>query len=243
MNFIKNLFKKSEGTLSTNGFLSADTPDANSLTEYKVSLDKTVVNLTKSTGVSFDTLKSRVNLVLDYSGSMRDLYFNGTVQRVITKILPLALKFDDNGVLDCFLFSNGYNSIGGCTEKNYLDYVKNVVKPSSRPMGGTNYAPILDHIHNNDSQTIPTFTIFITDGDNADPAMTDDVIRQSSLDNGFIMFVGIGNADFRYLRKLDTLSDRPVDNTGFVEFKDIRKVDETTLYEKLLSEYSAWLKH
>ena len=56
------------------------------------------------------------------------------------------------------------------------------------------------------------------------------------------MFVGIGGAEFWYLRRLDTLDGRAVDNTGFVEFADIRNVDETTLYEKLLSEYASWLK-
>lgn len=242
MSLIKNLFKKNKPAQPTNGFLSDDTPDAK-LTEYKVSLNKTVVNLTKSTGVSFDKLKSRVNLVLDYSGSMCDLYKDGTVQEVITKVLPLALKFDDNGELDCYLFSDSFRKVRGCTESNYVNYVKKIIKPKGEEMGGTYYAPILSKIHADNSDKIPTFTIFITDGDNSDPAMTDDVIRQSSTDNGFIMFVGIGNAEFRYLRKLDTLDGRPVDNTGFVRFDDISRVDETTLYEKLLSEYASWLKN
>jgi len=240
MSFIKNLFKKNEPAQPTNGFLSNDTPDAK-LTEYKVSLNKTVVNLTKVTGVSFDKLKSRVNLVLDYSGSMYDLYKNGTVQRVITKILPLALKFDDNRELDCYLFSDSFRKVRGCTESNYANYVKDIIKPKDEAMRGTYYAPVLNKIHKNDSSKIPTFTIFITDGDNSDPAMTDDIIRQSCTDNGFIMFVGIGNAEFRYLRRLDTLDGRPVDNTGFVRFDDISKVDETTLYERFLYEYASWL--
>ena len=69
MSFIANLFKKNEDAQSTNGFLSDNTPDTK-LTEYKINLNKTVVSLEKSTGVSFNNLKSRVNLVLDYSGSM-----------------------------------------------------------------------------------------------------------------------------------------------------------------------------
>lgn len=241
MSFITNLFKKNEDTQSTNGFLSDNTPDAK-LTEYKISLDKTVVNLEKSTNVSFNGLKSRVNLVLDYSGSMQDMYMDGTVQEVVTKILPLALKFDDNGELDCYLFSDSFKKVKGCTERNYLNYVKNVIKPNSANMQGTYYAPVLRDILRHDTTDIPTFTIFITDGDNSDPAMTDDVVRQYSTANGFIMFIGIGGAEFRYLRKLDTLDGRPVDNTGFVEFANIRKVNEVALYEKLLSEYASWLK-
>ena len=241
MSFITNLFKKSEDTQSTNGFLSDNTPDTK-LTEYKISLNKTVVNLEKSTGVSFDNLKSRVNLILDYSGSMEDMYMDGTVQEVVTKILPLALKFDDNGELDCYLFSNSFKKVKGCTERNYHNYVRDVIKPDDHNMHGTYYAPVLRDILSHDKPGIPTFTIFITDGDNSDPAMTDDIIRKYSTANGFIMFIGIGGAEFWYLRKLDTLDGRPVDNTGFVEFANIRNVDETTLYEKLLSEYASWLK-
>lgn len=241
MSFITNLFKKNEDTQSTNGFLSDNTPDTK-LTEYKISLNKTVVNLEKNTGVSFDGLKSRVNLVLDYSGSMQDMYMDGTVQEVVTKILPLALKFDDNGELDCYLFSNSFKRVKGCTERNYLNYVKDVIKPDSDNMHGTYYAPVLRDVLKHDTANIPTFTIFITDGDNSDSAMTDDIIRQYSTANGFIMFIGIGGAEFRYLRKLDTLDGRPVDNTGFVEFANIRKVNEVALYEKLLSEYASWLK-
>lgn len=241
MSFITDLFKKSEDAQSTNGFLSDNTPDAK-LTEYKINLNKTVVSLEKSTGVSFNNLKSRVNLVLDYSGSMQDMYMDGTVQEVVTKILPLALKFDDNGELDCYLFSNSFKKMKGCTERNYHNYVKDVIKPNIYNMHGTHYGPVLRDILNHDKSSIPTFTIFITDGNNSDPAMTDDIIRQYSTANGFIMFVGIGGAEFWYLRRLDTLDGRAVDNTGFVEFTNIRNVDETTLYEKLLSEYASWLK-
>lgn len=41
-------------------------------------------------------ITSRVALVLDFSGSMRNLYKNGTVQSVIERIMPIAMQFDDN---------------------------------------------------------------------------------------------------------------------------------------------------
>ena len=46
-------------------------------------------------------LRSRVALVLDYSGSMERLYKNGTVQSVIERIMPIASQFDDNAELRC----------------------------------------------------------------------------------------------------------------------------------------------
>lgn len=237
MGILNNLFNKKEDIIN-----KEDTLNNSKLNEYKVSLNKVSVNLTKSTGIQFDNLKSKVKLAIDYSGSMYNLYTNGTVQRVITKLLPLALKFDDDGELECFLFSNGYKSIKNCNENNYCNYVKQVINSSRFSMGGTEYAPVLNAIHKEDTKSIPTFTIFITDGDNSDKVITNNIIREISTDNGFIMFIGIGNDNFEYLNKLDNLSDRPIDNTGFVKFSDINDVDENTLYTKLLTEYASWLK-
>lgn len=243
MGFLQNIFKKNEEAKNTLGFMQSDIPAASiELDNYKVNLNKVTINLSKSTGVSFDNLKSKVKLVLDYSGSMRSLYNNGTVQRVITKLLPLAIKFDDDGELDCYLFSNGHKAIESCTEQNYVNYISSVVETSGFRMGGTEYASVLKTIHKEDTNKIPTFTIFITDGDNSDKSETDAIIRKISNDNGFVMFVGIGNDDFTYLSKLDNLAGRSVDNTGFIRFSDIDKVNETELYNKLLTEYASWLK-
>lgn len=243
MGFLQNIFRKKPEGNNALGFMQVENADVFTLDDYKESLNTVTVNLKKSTGVSFDGLKSRVKLVLDYSGSMDDLYRGGVVQRVITKLLPLALKFDDDGALECYLFSNGYKAIKNCTENNYMNYVSSVVENSGFRMGGTEYAPVLRAIHKKDSSKIPTFTIFITDGDNSDKCETDNIIREISRDNGFIMFVGIGYDNFNYLRRLDELAGRPVDNTGFVKFDNIADVNERTLYTELLSEYAAWLKN
>ena len=48
--------------------------------------------------------RARVALAIDISGSMNQLFKAGTVQRVVERILALALKFDDNGAVDVFLF-------------------------------------------------------------------------------------------------------------------------------------------
>lgn len=241
MSIFKNLFKKDNGEES-NKSGSIEPYAAPTLDDYKVSLDKVTVNLTKSTGVSFDGLKSKVKLVLDYSASMYDLYKDETVQEVITKLLPLALKFDDDGELECYLFSNGYKEIEACTESNYAGYVDSIAVKSGFAMCGTEYAPVLRAIHSKDTKNIPTFTIFITDGDNSDKSESDDIVRRISCDNGFVMFVGIGYSSFSYLERLDDLSGRAVDNTGFVKFSDIDSVSERELYTKLLTEYASWLK-
>ena len=45
-----------------------------------------------------------------------------------------------------------------------------------------------------------------------------------------------------YLEKLDDLDGRECDNTGFVRFSNIDKVDDTELYSKVIEQFADWLK-
>ena len=44
-------------------------------------------------------------LVLDISASMNALYKSGVIQRVIERILGLAVSFDDDGQIDLLLLT------------------------------------------------------------------------------------------------------------------------------------------
>lgn len=81
---------------------------------------------------------------MDYSGSMRGLYSNGTVQRLTEKLFPLALEFDDNGELDFYLFDTGVSRKPAVTMANYQNYVQTNCTGS---MGCTSYAPVLQAIY------------------------------------------------------------------------------------------------
>lgn len=243
MSIFSNLFNSKSQTKDLGAVSAPETPHVISLEKSAVNLEKSIINLSKTAGYDFSALKSRVKLVLDYSGSMRHMYSSGKVQDVITRLLPLALKFDDDGDLDCYLFSNGYKKVIPCTKDNYKNYVDTELQETSCfYMRGTEYAPVLNAIHKEVTAAIPDFVIFITDGDNCDKPATDDTIRSMSTANCFIMFVGIGTENFTYLSKLDNLRGRPVDNTGFVKCTDLERVSDEELYDCLLSEYASWLK-
>lgn len=245
MSFITNLFSKPQAkALGSESSPAPAAPHAVSLEKSVINLDKSIVNLSKSVGYDFSALKSRVKLVIDFSGSMRLMYSSGKVQDVITRLLPIALKFDDDGELDCYLFSNNYKKVTPCTKSNYQNFVdKELHETSSFHMGGTKYAPVLNAVHSEVTSEIPDFIIFITDGDNSDKPETNDIIRKMSKDNCFVMFVGIGNDSFEYLSKLDNLSGRPIDNTGFVKCAALECVSDEELYNCLLAEYASWLKN
>ena len=207
-------------------------------------LDRHIVSLKKERGVDLSKHRARVVVVIDRSGSMSGLYNNGSVQTTLTRLLPLGLRFDDNGEVEVYAFSDGFNKLKPMTKDNFDDYVER--KMRKLPYGGTNYAPVLkqvlkDYDH---GSPYPTFVIFITDGSNWDTAETDKVIIKSAKKKHklFVQFVGIGGDSFSYLRKLDDLGGREADNTAFVAVKDLNKLSDDELYQKLLEQYIPWLK-
>ena len=60
----------------------------------------------------------------------------------------------------------------------------------------------------------------------------------------FVQFVGIGrSSSFGYLKRLDNLSGRKHDNTGFIAVNDMNKMDDQTLYTEMLRQYNDWLNN
>lgn len=196
--------------------------------------------------------KAQIVVAMDYSWSMMHLYRWGFVQRLLDRLFPVALGFDDNESLDFYLFDDGVYSLPPVTRDNYASYIEKNVEGD---MGGTNYAPVLRAIADDKLKTgwflgfgrkdivpvDPVYVIFITDGDNSDHGETNRVIRELSNKGIFVQFVGIGRASFDYLRKLDDLKDRLIDNCNFFAADDIEKMSDNDLYEKLLNEFPGWI--
>lgn len=181
-------------------------------------------------------LKAKVALVLDYSGSMDWLYNNGTVQRVVEKMLPLAMNFDDDGSMETWLFSDSCRRLKDANLNNLDGYIKRETKGKS--MGGTNYSPVMeDIIKFYKNEKLPVYVIFITDGDNMDKANTTATITEAAKKPIFWQFVGLGDSKFSYLESLDNLEGRYVDNADFFSVKDANDIT----YKDLLKEFPTWL--
>jgi hypothetical protein len=85
------------------------------------------------------------------------------------------------------------------------------------------------------------FVIFLTDGGNADRRESAEVIRELAAQPVFVQFVGIGPEDFPFLRKLDELPGRVIDNAGFMHVNDLDAIEDLELYDRLLNEFPQWL--
>jgi len=186
--------------------------------------------------------KAQVVFCLDASGSMSSLYRDGTVQSIVERLMPVAIKFDDNQSMEVFLFSSyQHDEVEPANVGNMNGYVDKYVLPKAE-FCGTNYAPVIEDIVNKyKNDKIPTFVIFITDGDNGDKPETIAAMKNASNYPIFFKFVGIGNNErFLFLEKLDDLSGRRVDNANFIQIPNISKESDENLYKALMEEYSDW---
>ncbi len=206
--------------------------------------------------------KAQVVLVLDYSGSMEQLYSNGFVQRLVERLVPVAMQFDDNGEMELYIFENGCKKHDNNVNSSNVDGLIKREIYGKYSFGGTSYAPpinmIVEHYKPNAAKsggflggmfgkkpvaqsTDPVFVIFITDGENSDKPQAEKAIIEASNKGIFFQFVGIGNASFTFLDKLDTMEGRFMDNANFFQANDIDKISDKELYERLFNEIPQWI--
>ncbi|MFC1608969.1 VWA domain-containing protein [Patescibacteria group bacterium] len=88
----------------------------------------------------------------------------------------------------------------------------------------------------------PVFVQFWTDGDCGDKARAEEIIRAAATLPMFIQFIGIGRDSFGFLKKLDDLANRFVDNAGFVQFPNIESITDEDFLAGMLNEFPDWIK-
>jgi hypothetical protein len=232
--FFKKKKKENTKTTSTASKVAADAKTV-SVIKKRADLLKTV-SITK--GIKEST-KSRVALVLDYSGSMDYLYRTGFVQELLERLMPLGINFDDNGAIDVILFHNHAKDLGEVTLSNFTGFIKREIL-AKHSMGGTSYASAINLVVDKykDEPGDPVYCIFITDGECMTESASEDAITKASKYGIFWQFVGIGDESFSFLKRLD---DRKVDNANFFKVKKLKKMSDEELYSKMMAEYPEYL--
>jgi len=212
-----------------------------------------VFNLSKAKGI--ENQKAQVVLCMDISGSMEDMYRSGHVQDVIERLVPVAMQFDDNGEMELYLFQTRCKKHpNNVTLKNVDGLVKREIWDKYE-FGGTEYAPPINMIMNHYAPKkgflgmgtpkpleYPVYVMFITDGENSDCREAEQAITEASKQGIFFQFVGIGSASFSFLKQLDNLSGRFIDNANFFQVSNLNNTSDQELYSKLLGEFPDWLK-
>ncbi|MEJ8302433.1 VWA domain-containing protein [Saccharibacillus sacchari] len=190
--------------------------------------------------------KAKVAVVFDASGSMNKLYKNGTVQRAFERILAIAANMDDDGTLDVWMFALEFVRATPAHVSDYEGYVDRVYP--FKGAGGRNNEPavmqdVIQKFTVEDADpSMPVYVVFFSDGGVAETKKISRLLIESSLHPIFWQFVGLGEANYGVLRKLDDLPGRIVDNAGFFALDDIDTVGDEELYDRLFEEFPDWLR-
>ncbi|MFF4544326.1 vWA domain-containing protein [Streptomyces sp. NPDC001435] len=214
-----------------------------------------LVNLYKTAGVSLtkhglDGQRAAVYLVVDYSGSMKPYYQDGSVQALADRVLGLSAHFDDDGRVPVVFFSTDIDAVTDIALADHEGRIARIAAGLGH-MGKTSYHLAMDAVidHYLDSgSTAPALVIFQTDGGPINKLAAERFLCKAAPLPLFWQFVGFGDPDskqFDFLRKLDELAvpqKRVVDNAGFFHAgSDPRQVSDAELYDRLVGEFPQWL--
>ncbi|MER7574743.1 vWA domain-containing protein [Streptomyces sp. NPDC057806] len=214
-----------------------------------------LVSLYKSAGVSLtkhglEGLRAAVYLVVDYSGSMKPYYKDGSVQALADRVLGLSAHLDDDGRVPVVFFSTDVDAETDIALADHRGRIERIVAGLGH-MGKTSYHlamdAVIDHYLDSGSRE-PALVVFQTDGGPINKLAAERYLCKAARLPLFWQFIGFGDPSsrqFEYLRKLDELSvpdKRVVDNAGFFHAgQDPRKVSDADLYDRLVGEFPKWL--
>lgn len=207
----------------------------------------------------------RVGAAFDVSGSARGFYSSGVMQETSERLMGVAMKFDDNGELDVWSFSDRYAAAPVATKENYASYINESFMyhggVRGTLWGGTEYGPVIEAAvehyfpvekksgffgglfgSKKDTSAAtgePAMLMLITDGANSDTAATSRILREAAGKPIYFMMVGVGpEHSFTFIDRMA----QELPNVGFVNLNDL-SISDDNLYEQLVSgEFATWVK-
>ncbi|MFJ4470489.1 vWA domain-containing protein [Streptomyces sp. NPDC089424] len=214
-----------------------------------------LVNLYKSAAVSLakhglEGQRAAVYLVVDYSGSMKPYYQDGSVQALADRVLGLSAHLDDDGRVPVVFFSTDVDAVTEIALADHQGRIERIVSGLGH-MGRTSYHlamdAVIDH-HLDSGSRDPALVVFQTDGGPINRPAAEKFLCKAAKLPLFWQFIGFGDPhskQFDFLRKLDELpvpQRRVVDNAGFFHAgEDPRQVSDAELYDRLVGEFPQWL--
>jgi len=216
--------------------------------------------------------KAKVALCIDISGTMHPLFASGRIQKFAESILLLGARFDQDLAIDIFLFGDEAYHMGEMNAENFDSFLTDAWRKYISIYGtyyGKAIKKIRqfyypenkgDELHKVICSAEPVYVMFVTDGATADEEETVKQLVWASYEPIFWQFMAIGKSkddfgasfwdwvnkpfakSFNFLKKLDNMENRFIDNANFFNVPKDINVDETVLYQKMMVEYPHWVK-
>ena len=139
--------------------------------------------------------RAAVYLVVDYSGSMRPYYRDGSVQALADRVLGLSAHLDDDGVVPVVFFSTDIDAVTDIALDNHAGRIEEIVSGLGH-MGKTGYHlamdAVIDHYLDSGSKD-PALVVFQTDGGPISRPAAERYLCKAARLPMFWQFVGFGD--------------------------------------------------
>jgi hypothetical protein len=231
----------------------------------RLNLRKQQVALSMQKAGATETVVARVVVVMDASNSMRQLYDQGTVATAVERVAAVAAALDDDATMQAWTFANFPARLPDLQIGHMptwlelhvriikVDYMGNAIREPLRDTqvdmvdvgaGNEEYKVINEirrFVHEHPLEA-PTLVLFFSDGGVFINDPLEAELRAAVDQPIFWQFIGLGNADYGVLARMDTLPGRRVDNVGFFCVDDIDEIADQELYDRVLQEFPTWIK-
>jgi hypothetical protein len=179
---------------------------------------------------------------------------------LIRRFLGLgALVNGENGI-DVFLFGAKAYPFGMLQRENYPVFVRDLLH-RHKLESGTSYGKAMQMVRKRyhdapESENIPLYVLFVTDGDASDGKLAAQEMMDSSREAIFWQFLALGDCrtekrgffkkllstNFDFLERLQQIRNRFVDNAGVCIVPDPATPSDEDFFQLLMSAYPTWLK-
>ena len=188
--------------------------------------------------------RARIVLVIEASQQTAKYFSDGSMQNLITKVLPLAMQFSNNAQLEYWLYGSRPKKMFPIGEKNYASAIPN------------DWGSLMWSLGENKSETtamtevlsscqpfnMPTYILFITSGNIPLNSQIEQMVVSSSQLPVFWQFLGMGNTRYGVFENIANLPGSTVSNAKFAAISGFSQNSTPELYKFLLGDFSKWRK-
>lgn len=223
----------------------ASRPTTNARPINDAMLNGAVQNLKKVLpSLNLAQCRARIVLVIEASQQTAQYFSNGSMQNLITKVLPLAMQFSDNAQLEYWLYGSRPKKMFPIGERNYASAIPN------------DWGSLMWSLGENKSETtamtevlsscqpfnMPSYILFITSGNIPLNSQIERMVVSSSQFPVFWQFLGMGNSRYGVFENITNLPGSTVCNAKFAAISGFSQNSAPELYKFLLSDFSKWRK-
>lgn len=187
---------------------------------------------------------ARIVLAIEASQQTAKYFSDGSMQNLITKVLPLAMQFSNNAQLEYWLYGSRPKKMFPIGERNYASAIPN------------DWGSLMWSLGENKSETtamteilsscqpfnMPSYILFITSGNAASNSQIEQMVTHSSQFPVFWQFLGMGNNRYGIFENITNLSGSTICNAKFAAISGFSQNSTPELYKFLLSDFAKWRK-